>query len=85
MKKMLMFLPTISYKNFFGGQFRQISRYLGFPEGSFKLFLAQCLPFFLNFWSFMIKKERMSQKMCFSGYVVKLPPEKCQYLEIGQH
>ena len=24
--------------NIFWGQFRQISRYLGFPEGSFKLF-----------------------------------------------
>ena len=32
--------------NIFWGQFRQISRYLGFPEGSFKLFLAHSLPFF---------------------------------------
>ena len=41
-----MFLPAISYKKFFEGQFMQISRYLGFPEGSFKLFLARSLPAF---------------------------------------
>ena len=32
--------------NIFGGQLRQISRYLDFPEGSFKLFLAHSLPLF---------------------------------------
>ena len=32
--------------NILGGQFRQILRYLGFPEGSFKLFLAHSIPFF---------------------------------------
>ena len=31
---------------FFGGQFRQISRYLGFPEGSCKILFAHSLPFF---------------------------------------
>ena len=34
MKKMPK--KTISYKKIFWGQFRPISRYLGFPEGSFK-------------------------------------------------
>ena len=40
----------------FGCQFRQISRYLGFPEGSFKLFLAHSLPFFSWFLLLCEKK-----------------------------
>ena len=36
----------------FWGQFRKISRYLGFPESSFKHSLAHSLPFFfLDFCS----------------------------------
>ena len=51
----------VSSNNFlskiFWGQFRQISRYLGFPEGSFKLFSARYLPFFLDFWSCVKKRK----------------------------
>ena len=50
---------------FLGGQFRQISRYLGFPEGSFKLFLALSLPFFLDCWSCVKKRKGKSTKVSF--------------------
>ena len=77
MKKMQLFLSTISYLTFLGSQFRQISRYLGFPEGSFKLFLAHSLPFFFLISAPVWKKGRISQqKFLFRGYGVKLPPEK---------
>ena len=65
MKTVKQFLPSISYKNIFWGQSREISRYLGFPEGSFKLYLALSLPFFLDLWFLATKKERLSTTKLF--------------------
>ena len=48
-----------------GGQFRHISRYMGFPEGSFKLFSAHSLPFFLDFCSCVKKRKDKSTKVSF--------------------
>ena len=60
---------AISYDHFllniFGGQFRQLSRYLGFPEGSLKLFIAHSLPFFLDFCSCVEKRKDKLTKVSF--------------------
>ena len=43
-----VFFRSFPIKKIFVGQFRQISRYLDFPEGSFEIFLAHSLPFFFS-------------------------------------
>ena len=59
-----------------GGQFRQISRYLGFPECRFKLVLALSLPFFLDFWSCVKKRKNKSMKFVFWRICSKIASRK---------
>ena len=59
---------------------------MDFPEGSFKLLLALSFLFFLDLWVYVTKKRKIEYaKVFLKGCAVKLPPEKRQYLEIGQH
>ena len=65
MKKMQLFFPTISYFTFLGGQFRQISRYLGFLKAVLTFFSSLSSLFFLDLCSRLEKRKDKSTKVSF--------------------
>ena len=65
MKKMRMFLPTISYKKYFGVNLGKFHYIWVFLKAVLKFSLLGLFMFFLDVWSIMIKKKGRVNKSFF--------------------